>query len=182
LAFCWFNFEFAEKMLSSINYERIKRDIMKSETIRNRIPYIGAGLVILTTLILAFIVIPGFFANKTPGFQLEPSVKMIIVTIILHLLILYAFMEMIIVNKRGGRLKKIVFIITGIGLFLLGLFLSDGAFAGLKWFTPSWKEMSGHAYMQFIDISWFICVANDFIAGILVFIALFLQPKKVAAK
>jgi len=144
---------------------------MKSEAIRNRIQYIGAGLVILTTLILAFIIIPGFFANKTPGFQLEASVKMIIVTIILHLLIFYAFREMIIVNKRGGRLKNIVFIITGIGLIILGLFLSDGAFATL-----------GHANMNFVAISWLICVANDVIAGILVFIALFLQPKKVVAK
>jgi len=153
---------------------------MKSETIRNRIPYIGAGLVILTTLILACIIIPGLFVDKTPGLQREAAIKMIIVTIILHLLICYAFREMIIVNKRGGRLKKIVFIITGIGLLILGLFLSDGAFAGLKWFNK--YEMSGHAYMQFVDISWFICVANDVIAGILVFIALFLQPKKVVAK
>jgi len=144
---------------------------MKSETIRNRIPYIGAALVILTVLILAFIVIPGFFADKTFGLQREASIKMIIVTIILHLLICYAFWEMIIVNKRGGRLKKIVFIITGTGLLILGLFLSDGAFA-----------MLSHANMQLIAISWFICIANDIIAGILVFIVLFLQPKKLVAK
>jgi hypothetical protein len=144
---------------------------MKSETIRNHIPYIGAGLVILTTLILAFIIIPGLLVDKTPGLQREAAIKMIIVTIILHLLICYAFSEMIIINKRGGRLKKIVFIITGTGLFLLGLFLSDGAIA-----------MSGHANMQFVAISWFICIANDIIAGILAFIALFLQPKKVVAK
>jgi hypothetical protein len=155
---------------------------MKSETIRKRIPYIGAGLVILTVLILAFVVIPAFFVNKEPGLQREAATKMIIITIIIHLLILYAFREMIIVNKRGGRLKKIVFIITGIGLFLLGLFLSDGAFAGLKWFKSPWNEMSGHAYMQFVDISWLFCISNDVIAGILVFIALFLQPKKVVAK
>jgi len=144
---------------------------MKSETIRNCIPYTGTGLVILTALILAFIIIPGLFADKTPGLQSGAAVEMIIVTIILHLLICYAFREMIIVNKRGGRLKKIVFIITGIGLLMSGLFLSDGAFA-----------MSGHANMQFVAISWFICVANDVIAGILVFIALFLQPKKVVTK
>jgi hypothetical protein len=155
---------------------------MKSGIIRNRIPYIGAGLIILTTLILAFIIIPAFFIDKEIGLDREAATKMIFVTIILHLLILYAFREMIIVNKRGGRLTKIVFIITGIGLFLLGLFLSDGAFAGLKWFMPSWNEMSGHAYMQFVDISWLICVDNDIIAGILVFIALFLQPQKVVAE
>jgi hypothetical protein len=144
---------------------------MKSEAIRNRIQYIGAGLVILTTLILAFIVIPGEFSDKTPGLQLGAAIKTLIVTIILHLLICYAFREMIIVNKRGGRLKNIVFIISGIGLIILGLFLSDGAFATL-----------GHANMKFVAISWLICVANDVIAGILVFIALFLQPKKVVAK
>lgn len=144
---------------------------MKSETIRNYIQYIGAGLVIFTTLILAFIVIPGLFVDKTPGLNLEMAIKILIVIIILHLLICYAFWKMIIVNKRGGRLKKIVFIITGIGLLILGLFLSDGAFA-----------MLGHANMRFVAISWLIGVANDVIAGILVFIALFLQPKKVVAK
>jgi hypothetical protein len=36
--------------------------------------------------------------------------------------------------------------------------------------------------MQFVAISWLICVANDIIASILGFIALFLQPKKVVAK
>ncbi len=142
---------------------------MKRETIRTYIQYIGAGLVIFTTLILAFIIIPGHFVDKTPGLDLGLAVKMLIVTIILHLLICYAFRKMIIVNKRGGRVNKIVFIITGIGLLLLGLFLSDGAFA-----------MSGHVGMQFVAISWFICVANDIIAGVLVFIALFLQPPKSA--
>jgi hypothetical protein len=144
---------------------------MKSEAIRNRIQYIEAGLVLLTTLILAFIIIPGEFADKTPGLQLGWAIKMLIFIIILHLLICYALWKMIIVNKRGGRLHKIVFIITGIGLLILGLFLSDGAFATL-----------GHANMKFVAISWLICVANDIITGILVFIALFLQPKKVVAK
>ena len=144
---------------------------MNRETIRNYIQYIGAGLVIFTTLILALIIVPGHFVDKMPGLQLGWAIKMLIVTIILHLLICYAFWRMIIVNKRGGRLTSIVFIITGIGLLLLGLFLSDGAFA-----------VSGHDNMQFVAISWFIGVANDIIAGILVFIALFLQPKKVVAK
>lgn len=144
---------------------------MKSETFRNRIPYIGAGIVILTTLILAFIIIPAFFIDKTPGLQREAATKMIIIIIILHLLILYFFREMIIVYKKGGLFKKRIFIIIGTGLFLIGLFLSDGAFA-----------MTGHANMKFVAISWFICVANDIITGILVFIALFLQPGRVAAK
>jgi len=155
---------------------------MKSEVFMNRIPYVGAGLVILTVLLLSFIIIPGFFANKTFGFQLEASVKIILVIIILHLAICYPFREMIIANKRGGRLGKIVYIITGTGLLILGLFLSDIAFAGLKWFTSSGDGMSNYALMRFVTISWFICVANDIIAGILVFIALFIQPKKLVAK
>ena len=60
--------------------------------------------------------------------------------------------------------NRITYIGTGLAI------LSDGAFA-----------TSGHANMQFVAISWFICVANDIIAGILVFIALFLQPPKVVA-
>ena len=144
---------------------------MKRETLRNYIQYIGAGLVIFATLILALIIIPGHFVDKTPGLQLGLAIKMLIVIIILHLIIVYAFRKMIVVNKGGGRLNIIVFIITGIGLLMLGLFLSDGAFA-----------MSGHANMQFVAISWFICVASDLIAGILVFIALFLQPKKSAIR
>ncbi len=144
---------------------------MNSETIRNRIQYVGAGLVILATLILALIIIPGHFVDKTPGLQLGLAVKMLTVIIILHLVICYSFRKMIIVNKRGGHLNTIVFIITGIGLLVLGLFLSDGAFA-----------VSGHANMQFVAVSWFVCVASDIIAGILVFVALFLQPKKVGAK
>lgn len=143
---------------------------MKRETLRNYIQFIGAGLVIFTTLILAFIVIPGHFVDKTPGLQLGLAIKMLIVIIILHLLICYAFKKMIVVNKRGGRLTSIVFVITGIGLLVLGLFLSDGAFA-----------MSGHDNMQFVAISWLIGVTNDIIAGILVLIALFLQPKELTA-
>ncbi len=143
---------------------------MKSETIRTRIQYIGAGLVIATTLSLAFIIIPGHFVDKTPGLRLGPAIKGLIVIIILHLLICYAFRKMIVVNKRGGHLNVAVFITTGIGLLILGLFLSLGAFA-----------VSGHANMQFVAISWFVGVASDIIAGILVFIALFLQPSKLVA-
>ena len=143
---------------------------MKSETIRSYIQYIGAGLVISTTLILALIIIPGHFVDKTPGLNLEMAVKMLVVVVILHLLIFYAFRRMIIVNRRGDRLAKTVFIISGIGLLVLGLFLTDGASA-----------MSGHDNMQFVAVAWFLCVANDIIAGILVFVALFLQPAKVVA-
>lgn len=144
---------------------------MNRENVRKHIQYIGAGLVIFTTLILAFIIIPGHFVDKTPGLNLGMAIKMLIVIIILHLLICFAFRRMIIVNKRGGRVTGISFIITGIGLFVLGLFLSDGAFA-----------MSGHDNMQFVAISWFVGVANDLIAGISVFIALFLQPRKAVTK
>ena len=137
----------------------------------NKILYIGVGLVVLATLILAFIIIPGLFVDKTPGLKLDWAVKMLVVVILLHLLMCFAFSRMILVNKRGGRSNKIVFIITGIGLLILGLFLSDGAFA-----------ITGHANMLFFAVSWFICVASDIIAGILLFVALFLKPTMSAIR
>ena len=52
--------------------------------------------------------------------------------VILHLLFLLIFKDAIIVNKRNDRLKNLVFIVTGIGLLLLGLVVMDGAFAFIE--------------------------------------------------
>jgi len=132
--------------------------------ILRRILYAGAGLVILVAVLLTLLVLPSVILNKslnaTPVFG-------ILVVVILHLLVLYAFREAIIVNKRNGHLENIVFIVSGTGLLLLGLAVMDGAFAYL-----------GTIHMYLASISMFICVGCDFCAAVIAFAALFLQPKK----
>ncbi len=144
---------------------------MIKENILRRILYTGVGLVILVTVLLTFIVIPCVILDKSPDATPGNAVFGILVVVILHLLILYAFREAIIVNKRNGHLGNIVFIVSGTGLLLLGLLVMDGAFAYL-----------GNIHMYLASISMFICVGCDFFAAVIAFTALFLQPKKVVAK
>ena len=144
---------------------------MNKENILRRILYTGVGLVIMVALLLTLIVIPYIIFDKSP--QAEPlgAVFGTLLTVILHLPIFYGFREAIISNKRNGHLKKIVFIGSGIGLLLLGLIIMDGAFAFM-----------GHAHMHFTSIIMFICVCCDFLAAVIAFTALLLQPKKPEIK
>jgi len=69
--------------------------------------------------------------------------------VILHLLFLLIFKDAIIVNKRNDRLKNLVFIVTGIGLLLLGLVVMDGAFAFIEIQiidTPPPPRIATHIY------------------------------------
>ena len=138
--------------------------MIKNNSLRY-IPFIGAGLVILTVLILTFIVIPSVILDKNPGATPDSAIFGIAVIIILHLLIVYAFREAIIVDKRRGRFKKTVFIVSGIGLTLLGLIIIDGASA-----------YSGSDNMQVAAFLMFVCVAFDLIAAVLAFLGLFFRP------
>jgi len=142
---------------------------MIKENFYRYILYSGAGIVIMTAGLLTFVVIPCIILDKSPEATPGNAVFGTLVTVILHLLILYAFREAIIVNKRKGHLKNIVFIVSGTGLLLLGLIVMDGAFA-----------FKGNAQMHLASVSMFICVWCDFSAAVLFFSALFLQPKKIA--
>ena len=144
---------------------------MIKEKFRRRILYTGAGLVILVAALLTLLVIPCIILDKTPNAAPGGGAIGTLVTVILHLLILYAFREAIIVNKRNGHLKNVVFIVSGIGLLLLGLLIMDGA-----------NSFMGHVNMRLASISMFICAGFDFIAAVIAFTALFLQPKKTDVK
>jgi len=140
---------------------------MNKAAVLHRILYTGAGLVLLVAVLLTVVVIPSVILDKTPSATPENAIKGILIVIIFHLLILYAFREAIIVSKRGGHFKNVVYIVSGIGLFLLGLIISDGAFAYL-----------GHIHMYLTAISMFVCVGCDIIAAIIALTSLFSQPKK----
>ena len=144
---------------------------MSNETILRRILYVGAGLVIVVTLILAFMVIPSVIIDTSPQAAPEIAVPGILFVIFIHLLIVAALVRTILVNQRGGRIKKGLLIGLGIVLLLLSLMVLDGASAYLDHTDP---------IMHRVAISMFICTGCDFIASMLAFITAFysrrLQP------
>jgi hypothetical protein len=139
---------------------------MKKEAFLRRILNIGAVLVILTIILVPLIIIPFVFTDKTGTATPGPATIATIVIVILHLLILYGFREALIVNKRNGHLNIAVFIVCGIALILFGLIISDAAVE----FVGSRNYLLG--------IVLFFCIGCDFVAAIIAFTSIFLQPAK----
>ena len=131
---------------------------MSNETILRRILYVGAGLVIVVTLILAFMVIPSVIIDTSPQAAPEIAVPGILFVIFIHLLIVAALVRTILVNQRGGRIKKGLLIGLGVVLLLLSLMVLDGASAYLDHTDP---------IMHRVAISMFICTGCNFIASVL---------------
>jgi hypothetical protein len=107
-----------------------------------------------------------FTLDKTGSATPEDGIPGTIVIVVLHLLILYAFREAIIVNKREGHLSNIVYMVSGTGLLLLGLL-----------FLLMAVEFQGYNDYYLTTILIFFCFFCDIIAAIIAFTALFLQPK-----
>ena len=140
---------------------------MTKENVLLRILYTGAGIIILEAALLTVVILPCVIINKSTETTTGNSAVWILVMVILHLLILYAFREAIIVNGRNGHLENIVFIASGTLLLLFGLMLTNGAL-----------RFSRQMKMHLASISMFICVGCDFFAAVIAFTALFLQPRK----
>jgi hypothetical protein len=139
---------------------------MIKENILRRILYIGVVLVILATVLFPFASILYFILDKTGHATPEKSIIPMLVGLILRLLILYAFREAIIVNKRNERLENVYFIFPSIGLILFGLLDLQMA-----------VEFVGYHNYYITTIALFLCLSCDFIAAVIAFTALFLQPK-----
>lgn len=139
--------------------------------ILRRILYTGAGLVLLVAALLTLLVIPYIILDKSPNAAPGAAAVGTLVTVILHLLILNSIRKAIITHKQNGHLKNVVFIVSGIGLLFLGLFVMDGAIQFLE-----------HDNMRLASISMFICVGCDFFAAVLAFTALLLLSKKTDIK
>ena len=131
---------------------------MKNDTILRRILYVGTGLVIVVTLILAFLVIPSVIIDTSPQADPERAVPGILFVIIIPLVIIAALVRTILVNQRGGRINKGLLIGLGVLLVLLSLMVSDGASAFLNHTDP---------IMHRVAISMFICTGCNFIASVL---------------
>jgi tryptophan-rich sensory protein len=133
---------------------------MINETVLRRILYAGTGLVIVVTLILAFMVIPTVKMDSSPQATPEIAVPFIWIVIIIHLFIVAGLVWTILVNQRGGRIKKGLLIALGVVLLLLSLVVLDGATAYLDHPDP---------IMHRVAISMFICIACNVAASVMAF-------------
>jgi len=96
---------------------------MIRQKILQRILYTGAGLIILSAILFPVATVLYLILDKTGSATPESGIAGTVVIVILHLLILYAFREAIIVSKRNGHLSYIVYIVAMAGLLLLGLII-----------------------------------------------------------
>jgi hypothetical protein len=144
---------------------------MTKQNILHRILYTGAGLIILVTIIFPLAIILYLILDKTGSATPESGIPATLVIVILHLLVLYAFREALIVNKRNGHLSNVVYIISGTGLLLLGLLILEIA-----------VEFLGNHDYYLTTIMFFFCFGCDFASSVIAFTALILQPKKVEMK
>jgi hypothetical protein len=133
---------------------------MINKTVLRRMLYVGTGLIIAVTLILAVIVIPSVRMDTSPQATPESAVPALWLSIIVHLIIVALLILTILVNRRGGRISKGLLIAAGVVLLLLSLMILDGASAYLGHPDPG---------MHKVAISMFICVGCNFLASVLLF-------------
>lgn len=139
---------------------------MVKQNILRRFLYAGAGLVILVVILFPLATILYLILDKTGSATPGPATVGIIVIVILHLLILYAFREAIVVNKRNDHLGNVVYIVTGTGLLLLGLI-----------FLRMALEFLGYHNYYLSTIAFCICFCCDFFAALIALTSIFLQPQ-----
>lgn len=119
--------------------------------------FTATGLLILVILSIISWVIPHVIQDTTPGASPEKAVPAFWALISLHLVILAVLIGIIVVSRRGGRLRKAGLIIPGIILILMSMLILDAAGAYLE----HQPEMFSVAIVLFISA---FC---DLIAGII---------------
>ena len=137
---------------------------MNQIEIQRRILITVAGLVLLS-VILMIITIPGVLQDTSAGAEPKGAVIGIAVLILLQLTVLLGFLKSIRKNKRGRPAGKGLNIVLGILLVLFGLFYMDGAFAFFD-------------QILFVSILMFIIAFCDIVAALITFAALSMKPKK----
>lgn len=137
---------------------------MSKEHVMRRILYVGAGLVVVVILILAFIAIPSVIKDTSPQAAPKAAVPGMIFVIIIHLLIVAVFVRTILINRRGGHIEKGQLIGIGVVLILFSLMIFDGASGYLDHPDP---------IMHRVSVSMFVCTGFNLIASVLVLLAAF---------
>jgi len=140
---------------------------MKKMHRNEKILIIAAGMLLLSILLM-ILVIPGVYTKTLPNENNLGAVIGISLAIIIRLLILIWYISIIKKIRRDGEKRKAGYIVIGILLIIFGLIYSDGAFAFLDN-----KNIIYVSYMMFTSVFF------DIIASILTFIAIFLKSQKI---
>lgn len=127
-----------------------------------------AASVLLLSILLMIIVIPGVYSRTLPNDNNIGAVVGISLAIFFRLMILIWYFVLIKKDRHNVRKRKTSYITIGIILILLGLIYSDGAFAFLD-----------NKNVLYISYLMFASVFCDFIASVLAFTSLFLNSKKI---
>lgn len=130
---------------------------------------IAAGILLLS-IVLMLIIIPGVLADSEPGANPSRAVMGISLAIIFRLLFFFGYLKIIRDAKQSLK-RKIEYIVIGILLLVFGLIYMDGAFAFLD-----------HKNIFYVSILMFGSVLCDLVAGTMTVIVYFLKPKKTLQK
>jgi hypothetical protein len=134
---------------------------------KQKILIAAVGMVLLSILLM-IIVIPGVYTKTLPNENNLLAVIGILLAIVIRLLLIIWIRSIIKTIKYDGDHRKAVLIIIAILLIIFGLIYSDGAFAFLD-----------NEHVIYISYLMFTSVFFDIIASILTFIAGFLKSQKV---
>lgn len=119
---------------------------------------IGVGIIVVMVLTVSMWVIPRAAADTSPGASPEGAVGSFWTFTIANILFGLAMLGAAFFAKGGGGTALLV--CAGIGAFLFGLWMLDGAYSFIN-HGPS---------MQAVTAVMFACVAGDWLAGILAFV------------
>ena len=134
---------------------------------KEKILIIAAGMLLLSILLM-IIVIPGVYNETLPNENNLGAVIGISLAIFIRILIIIWYISIIKKIRRDGEKRNTVYIVIGILLIIFGLIYSDGAFAFLDN-----KNIIYVSYLMFASVFF------DIIASILTFIAIFLKSQKI---
>ena len=140
---------------------------MKRSQRKERILIIATGMLLLSILLM-LIIIPGVFTRSLPNENNLGAVIGISILIIIRLLIVIWYISLIKKIRREGETRKTAYIVIGILLIIFGLISLDGAFAFL--------DDNNLLYVSYLLFTSVFC---DLIATVLTFIAIFLKSQKI---
>lgn len=140
---------------------------MKKSQRNERFLLVAAG-VLLLSIVLLIIVIPGFLNDAHSNAFSESATIALYLAIVFHLIIFLGYIISIRENRRSSNNRKGGYIGIAVLLILFGLFVMDGALAILP-----------YKNVRFITVLMLLSAFFDFVASILTTILFFLKPQKV---